>query len=151
MRHRVFGKKLNRDIKERKALFRSLAAALIKYGKIHTTIARAKAIAPLVEKLVTHAKEKEEAGKRKVTAFLGHKDIINKLMFEITPIFQDVAGGYTRIRRIGKRVGDGAEMVLLEWSREIKMESKTDGKKNQKREKKAEKKKEVQEKKPKSS
>lgn len=150
MRHKVFGKKLNRDVKERKALFKSLATALIKYGRIQTTIAKAKAVAPLIERLVTHAKEKGEAGKRQVTSFLAHKDIINKLIFEISPVFQDIAGGYTRIRRVGRRIGDGAEMVLLEWSREIKTEAKTDVKKNPKREKKAEKKKEVLEKKPKS-
>ena len=70
MRHQVFGKKLNRDVKERKALFKSLIIALISFGRIHTSIAKAKAVARLAEKLVTKAKEGSDLAVRQVSAFL---------------------------------------------------------------------------------
>ncbi|MBI3380049.1 50S ribosomal protein L17 [Candidatus Gottesmanbacteria bacterium] len=116
MRHQVFGKKLNRDVKERKALFRSLIWALISYGKIKTSIAKAKAIQRLADKLVTKAKDGSDNAIRQVSAFLTKKDVINKLTKEIAPRFAKISGGYLRLRRIGKRSGDDAEEVVLEWS-----------------------------------
>ena len=116
MRHQVYGKKLNRDIKERKALFKSLTLALITNGKIRTTISKAKAVQSLIEKLVTHAKTGTEAATRQVSSFLARKEAIQKLVGEIIPRFQDKIGGYLRIRHIGRRIGDGAQEVVLEWT-----------------------------------
>lgn len=116
MRHQVFGRKLNRDIKERKALFKSLVIALISHGKIKTTLAKAKAIQRLAEKMVTHAKGGSDSAVRQVSSFLTKRDVINKLIREIAPRFKKTAGGYLRLRRIGKRVGDASEEVILEWS-----------------------------------
>ncbi len=116
MRHQVFGKKLNRDVKERKALFKSLIIALISFGRIRTSIAKAKAVQRLAEKMVTKAKEGSDVAIRQVSAFLTKKEIINKLIAEISPRFRKTDGGYLRIRRIGKRAGDASEQVILEWS-----------------------------------
>lgn len=116
MRHKVFGRKLNRDVKERKALFRSLVAALIINGKIKTTVARAKAIRGLVEKLVTHAKEGSNSALRQVASFLNKRELINKLSTNIAPRFKDRLGGYLRMIRVGKRHGDASEEVILEWT-----------------------------------
>ncbi len=117
MRHRVFGKKLNRDIKERKALFKNLIIALISRGKIKTTLAKAKAIQRLAEKMVTKAKSGSSDAKRQMESFLTQKDVINKLVSEVAPRFKDISGGYTRIRRIGERLGDSTEEVMMEWSK----------------------------------
>lgn len=116
MRHKVFGRKLNRDVKERKALFRSLVYALIKYGKIRTTLAKAKAIRGLIEKLVTKAKDGSSSSLRQVSSFLTKKDLITKLTKEIAPKFADKIGGYIRIRRVGFRTGDNAEEVTISWT-----------------------------------
>ena len=116
MRHQVFGKKLNRDIKERKALFKSLILALITYGKIKTTLAKAKAIQPFVDKLVTRAKDGSENAIRQVSSFLARKEAINKLTKEIAPRFGKTFGGYLNLKKVGQRSGDAAEEVILEWS-----------------------------------
>lgn len=116
MRHKVFGKKLNRDIKERKALFKNLIVSFISVGKIKTSLAKAKAVQRLIEKLVTKVKDREEAALRQVSSFLTKKDVSNKLVDEIAPRFKNISGGYTRVRRIGQRLGDAGEEAILEWS-----------------------------------
>lgn len=126
MRHQVFGKKLNRDVKERKALFKSLILALITYGKIKTTYAKAKAIQRLVDKLVTKAKDRSDSAIRQVASFLTKKDSIDKLIGEIAPRFSKTPGGYLRVRRVGRRTGDATEEVILEWT--IKEEKKEESK-----------------------
>jgi len=116
MRHQIFGKKLNRDIKERKALFKSLILALISYGKIKTSLAKAKAIQRLVDKLVTKIKDGSDSALRQVSSFLTSREAVNKLVNEIMPRFTKITGGYLRLRRIGQRRGDATEEVILEWS-----------------------------------
>lgn len=116
MRHRVFGRKLNRDVKERKALFRSLASSLIQYGKIKTTSAKAKAIASLMEKLVTKAKDGTRQSFIQIMSFLNRKEPVKKLTEEIAPLFKDKIGGFIRIIKLGRRSGDNAEEVLMEWT-----------------------------------
>lgn len=116
MRHRVFGRKLNRDIKERKALFRSLARSLILNGKIKTTSAKAKAIASLMEKLVTKAKDGSRQSLIQIMSFLNKKEPIKKLTDEIAPLFKDKMGGFIRTIKLGRRSGDNAEEVLMEWT-----------------------------------
>lgn len=116
MRHRIFGKKLNRDIKQRKALFKGLILSLIRYGKIRTTYSRAKAVVGLIDKLVTYAKDGSQSTLRKLTSFLARKEAIERLLQEIAPRFSQKTGGYSRMIRVGRRSGDKAEEVVLEWS-----------------------------------
>ena len=92
MRHRVFGKKLGRDIKERKALFRSLVSSLILYGRIKTTSMSI------------------------LMSFFNRKEPVKKLLDEIAPRFKDKIGGYIRMIRLGTRTGDNAQEVLMEWT-----------------------------------
>lgn len=117
MRHKVFGKKLNRDVKERKALFKSLIISLISYGRIKTSLAKAKAIQRITEKLVTKVKDGQADAYRQVSSFLTQKEPINKLIKEIGPRFKNIQGGYLRVRRTGKRKGDATQEVILEWSK----------------------------------
>lgn len=119
MKHRVFGKKLNRDVKQRRALFKGLVQALVEHGKINTTLPKAKAVQGLIEKTVTGAKESTTASMRQVSAILNKKELITKLVSVIVPKFKDKQGGYVRIVRIGKRVGDNAEAVIMEWSTDM--------------------------------
>lgn len=116
MRHQVFGRKLNRDVKERKALFKSLVIALIAHGRIKTTIAKAKAIKGLVDKLVTRAKDGSNNARRQLSSFLTRKEAIIKLIDVVAPRFKDKVGGYSRMIKLGPRKSDSTEEVILEWS-----------------------------------
>jgi large subunit ribosomal protein L17 len=122
MRHNVFGKKLNRDIKQRQALFKSLTKSLVKYGKIETTYPKAKAVRGLIEKMVTKAKKGDANSKRHLESFLVEKDLVDKMMNTIGPVFKSRNGGYLRIIKLGKRIGDTGESVRMEWTDEIKSE-----------------------------
>ena len=114
MRKRIFGRRLQRDTNERKALFRSLMRELVLHGKIKTTQAKAKSIKGEIEKMVTKAKTQGEGAfvhlQKKFTG-----EVVEKLIKEIAPLFKDRPGGYTRIIKMGRRVKDNAPMVLLEW------------------------------------
>lgn len=114
MKKNVFGRKFNRDKNARKALFRSLITSLILKEKIRTTEQKAKAIKGDVDKLVTSVKKN---GNTK-GLLSGHvfPQALDKLANDIVPRFAGRTGGYTRILRIGKRFGDDASMVLMEWS-----------------------------------
>lgn len=119
MKKRVFGKKLSRERATREALFVSLVAALILNKKIKTTKAKAKAIAAMVDKLVTLAKKDSLASKREILKKLkGNKKIANILWTEIVAAFQTKNSGFTRIVPLLSRKGDMAEMVRLEWTYE---------------------------------
>src|SRR3989344_1621640 len=102
MRHNVFGRKLNRDVKERKALFRSLVKAFIDKGRIKTTYAKAKAVGSLIEKLVTKAKDGSRSQATQIASFLNRNEPVKKLVNEIAPRFKDKIGGYIRMVRLGK-------------------------------------------------
>ncbi|MBI2611291.1 50S ribosomal protein L17 [Candidatus Gottesmanbacteria bacterium] len=115
MRHQVFGKKLNRDIKERKSLFKNLVSGLVDKGKIVTTEAKAKALKPLVDKLVSIAKKGTLASKRQLLAFFQRREVVNKLEDTIAPAFKDRQSGFTRIIKKGERLGDGAKEAVMEW------------------------------------
>ena len=119
MRHRVGGFKLRRTPGHRKALLRNLATALFKNGRIVTTPAKAKAVKPLVEKLITSARTGTLAARRNAMAVLYEKDVVKKLFDEIAPMYVNRPGGYTRIlkrvRGLGKnRLGDNAETCMFE-------------------------------------
>lgn len=114
MRHQVHGKKLNRSTGHRKALYRNLAQSLVEHERITTTLPKAKAIRPVVEKLITRAKNQDLAARRAVLAFLPTEAAADKVYSVLAVRFADRPGGYTRIIKTGRRAGDGAEMAVLE-------------------------------------
>lgn len=119
MKKNVFGRKLKRTKNERTALFKSLMSSLVLGEKIKTTEAKAKAIKPEIEKLVTKAKKNEE-GSRKVLQKSLSKPAFDKMLKDIAPRFTKRQGGYIRIIKLGKRFGDDAPFVLIEWTEEAK-------------------------------
>lgn len=115
MRHNIFGRKLNRDIKSRQTLFKNLIISLIDKERIETTEARAKAIRGLVDKLINKAKTKTKEAQINIQAFLGNKSAVEKLVNSIAPRFSGRTSGFTRIIRLDNRKGDNAPMVQLEF------------------------------------
>jgi len=113
MRHRRASKKLNRDTKHRKALFKNLIQALIIHEKIKTTEAKAKVIKPLIDRLIAKAKQGSLHIRRQVLAFLPTKKAAQKLVDEIAPRFREQVGGFTKLVRLGSRRGDNAMQVEL--------------------------------------
>jgi large subunit ribosomal protein L17 len=115
MRHGKKTPKLGRKSQHVKALLANLAASLIKYRRIKTTLAKAKATKPLAEKLVTLGKRGTLHARRLAVAKIGQKDLVTKLFADIAPKFADRKGGYTRIVKLGPRDSDSAPMCFLEW------------------------------------
>ena len=114
MRHQRTGKKLGRDAAHRKALYSNLAGSLIEHGRIQTTEAKAKAVKPFAEKMITLGKRGERLTARVQVAALRSNHVVHHLFAEVAPRFANRPGGYTRIVRLGPRQGDAAEMVYLE-------------------------------------
>jgi large subunit ribosomal protein L17 len=114
MRHRRAGKKLGRDSAHRKALYSNLAGALIEHGRIKTTVAKAKAVKPFAEQMITLGKRGDLHARRLALAELRSQDVVHQLFADVAPRFADRPGGYTRIVKLGPRLGDAAEMVYLE-------------------------------------
>ena len=114
MRHARSGKKLGRDSAHRKALYSNLAGALITHGRIETTEAKAKAVRPYAEKLITLGKRGDLHARRQAMAELRSNDVVHKLFADIAPRFNERNGGYTRVVKLGPRQGDAAQMALLE-------------------------------------
>jgi large subunit ribosomal protein L17 len=114
MRHHRSGKKLGRDSAHRKALYSNLAGALIEHGRIRTTVAKAKAVKPIAEQMITLGRRGDLAARRQAIAFLRSRDVVHKLFAEVGPRFADRPGGYSRIVKLGPRAGDAAEMAYLE-------------------------------------
>lgn len=117
MRHRVKTRKLSRTGAHRRAMARNMAGALIRHERIETTLTKAKAHRPFVEKLVTLAKIKNLHNYRRALALLGNdEDAVSKLFEVIGPRFSERPGGYTRILKLAKpRLGDKAERAYLEF------------------------------------
>ena len=114
MRHQRAGKKLGRDSAHRRALYANLAGALIEHGRIKTTEAKAKAVKPLAEQMITLGKRGDLAARRHAISTLRSNDVVHQLFADIAPRFADRNGGYTRIVKLGPRQGDAAAMVYLE-------------------------------------
>ncbi|RPI19923.1 MAG: 50S ribosomal protein L17 [Acidobacteriales bacterium] len=114
MRHKVAGFKLKRDPSARKALLRGLVTSVIEQERIITTVPKAKAAKPLVDKMITLAKRDTLHTRRQAAAFLNTPASVQKLFDKLGARFGQRAGGYTRIVRLGWRRGDGAEQALLE-------------------------------------
>lgn len=115
MRHNVHGRKLGRTSAHRTAMFRNQLASLVDHEKITTTLAKAKELRSLAEKMVTKGKKDSLHSRRQVRLWLSDRTHVKKLFDEIAPRFSDRSGGYTRITKLGPRKGDGAEMAVLEW------------------------------------
>jgi len=115
MRHLKGGFKLGRNPASRKALLRNLTASLIEKNRIETTLAKAKAVKPIVEKMITLGKSGNLANKRKAFAYLYKRKTVHTLFDEVAPRFMDRQGGYTRILKSGFRKGDGAELAIIEF------------------------------------
>jgi large subunit ribosomal protein L17 len=115
VRHHRSGKKLGRDSAHRKALYANLAGSLIEHGRIKTTEAKAKAVRPIAEKMITLGRRGDLAARRQALAFLRSQEIVHLLFAEVGPRFADRNGGYTRIVKLGQRLGDGAETAYLEF------------------------------------
>lgn len=114
MRHRKAGYKLKRDVDSRRALLRNLVVSVINEERIVTTTPKAKAVKPLVEKMITLAKRDTLHTRRMAASFLNHPEAVKKLFDKLGARFGQRPGGYTRIVRLGWRKGDGAEQVILE-------------------------------------
>jgi large subunit ribosomal protein L17 len=114
MRHRVAGRKFDRPTGARLALFRGLVRDLFLHERITTTVPRAKEVRPMAEKMITLGKDGSVSARRRALEFVTDKDVIAKLFADIAPRYNARQGGYTRIVRVGKRLGDGADMAVLE-------------------------------------
>jgi len=114
MRHRKAFNKLNRTASHRKALLSNLATQLFMYKKIKTTTVKAKALRPVAERLITFAKKGTVAARRQVLRTVRDKKVVKELFDDIAPTFEDRQGGYTRIIKLGRRQGDGAELAYIE-------------------------------------
>ncbi|HEY2636792.1 MAG TPA: 50S ribosomal protein L17 [Solirubrobacteraceae bacterium] len=116
MRHRRKGRKLGRDASHRKALYGNMCGALFEHGRIETTEAKAKELRPIAEKLITLARKDpmNVAAQRQAVAFLRSKDSVHNLFHTVGPRFPERPGGYTRIVKLGPRLGDAAPMAYIE-------------------------------------
>lgn len=130
MKKKVFGFKLSRETDTRRALFRSLAKALILHGSIKTTKQKALAVRPFVEKLVSEAKKTSLASKRNVLALLGNDRNALEKLSKLAPAFSR-RSGFVRLVSLIPRRGDGGEMVRLEWSEKINPNEKPNSKKDE--------------------
>lgn len=114
MRHKVAGRSLSRDTGHRKALFRNLVTELLAYEKIKTTEAKAKEVRGIAEKMITLGKNGGLDARRRLLAFINDKKVVDKVFGDLAQRYAERPGGYTRITRLGRRLGDRASMVQLE-------------------------------------
>lgn len=115
MRKRIAGRKFKRTINQRKALFRSLIASMILNDQIKTTEAKAKAIRADVEKLITIAKKKGANAEHEIHKKVPNKEVVQKVINTLGPLFANRPGGYTRIIRLENRLKDNASIVILQF------------------------------------
>lgn len=114
MRKRIKGRKLGRSTSHRAATLRALATALVKHKKITTTLAKAKQLRLYVEPIITKAKKDSVHARRLIARNIHDKDVLKELFSEVVPKVADRPGGYTRVIKLGNRVGDAAEMAIIE-------------------------------------
>ena len=114
MRHNVKGRKLGRTASHRKATLNSLITSLLKHKRIKTTLAKAKETRGFAEKLVTKARKGDLNAKKQVMEVIKDKEVVKELFADIIPKIGERAGGYTRVVKLGYRMGDAAQMAILE-------------------------------------
>ncbi len=116
MKHHKKGRKLGRVRKVRVALLRSLARALVKHGRIKTSVAKAKELRPFIEKMVTIARNDTVANRRLIFSRLGNDNETTKILFEkVAPNFKDTPGGYTRIVKLGVKADSSTDEAIIEF------------------------------------
>ena len=123
MRHGCAGRQFGRDTSHRKALLRMLVTSLLRNEKIETTVAKAKEIRPLTEKMITLAKRGDLHARRQALSFINDEGVVNGLFTQIAPRFASRNGGYTRIVLTRTRPGDAAPMAVIELIEREKKES----------------------------
>jgi len=114
MRHKIAGRRLGRSSAHRKALFRNLVTDLLNHEKITSTEAKAKEIRGLAEKMITLGKKGGLTSRRQALAFILDENIAAKVFDELAPRYAERPGGYTRLIKLGPRLGDGAPMARIE-------------------------------------
>ena len=114
MRHQKRGRKLGRDSAHRKSLYANLTAELIQHGRIRTTLAKAKEVRAVAEQMITLGKRGDLHARRQAVAFLRQKPVVKSLFDDVAPRYAERSGGYTRIIKLGPRLGDAAEMAYIE-------------------------------------
>ena len=118
MKHKIAGRKLGRSSGHRRALYRNLTTDVLGYEKVTTTEAKAKEVRCLVEKMITLGKKGGLHRRRQALAYIYDDKVVDKLFDELAPRYAARSGGYTRITKLGSRLGDGASMVQLELVKE---------------------------------
>ena len=119
MKHNISTKKLNRNSKQRKALFKSTTASLILNGEITTTEIKAKIVKRLIDKLITKAKKDTLQSRRLIHSFFNNKQVTSTLVDKIVPQLNNRTSGYTRLVRVGKRRGDNSMMTTIKFVDQI--------------------------------
>jgi large subunit ribosomal protein L17 len=114
MRHRKKVAKLGREADHRKAMLRNLATDLLKHERVTTTLAKAKAVRPFAERMVTLGKRDTLHARRHAARFIRDKDVVRKVFSELAPRYAERPGGYTRIMKLDTRAGDRAQMAIIE-------------------------------------
>ena len=114
MRHKIAGKGLSRDTGHRKAMYRNLVTDLLNYEKITTTETKAKEMRGLAEKMITFGKDGTLQSRRQASSFILDTKVTEKVFTDLAQKYHERRGGYTRITKLGPRLGDGALMVQLE-------------------------------------
>lgn len=114
MRHRKKGRQLSRTASHRKAMLSNMATSLFQHERITTTTAKAKELRPLAERLITLARRGDLHARREAARRIHDKEVLKKLFDTLGPRYADRNGGYTRILKIGRRVGDGAEIAQVQ-------------------------------------
>lgn len=114
MRHLHKGRQLGRKIGHRKSLLKNLAKSLIIYEKIKTTEAKAKELRPFVEKIITKGKKGDLSARRAIISAIGDQKLAEKVITELGKRYKERKGGYTRITKLGFRVGDAAKIAVIE-------------------------------------
>jgi len=114
MRHLNAGKRLGVTTSHRKAMMRNLVTALLEHGEIKTTITRAKEMRRYFDRMIGLGKKADLHARRQALSYIKSKDVVQKLFEEYGPLYENRNGGYTRIYRLGRRLGDNAEMVLMQ-------------------------------------
>jgi large subunit ribosomal protein L17 len=114
VRHKVLSQRFDRPTSHRLAMFRNMVTDLLRNEQIKTTEAKAKAVRGQAEKMITLGKDGTLAARRQALAYVYDKDVVTKLFDELSERYADRPGGYTRIVKLGPRLGDGAPQVILE-------------------------------------
>lgn len=128
MKKRKIGRTLSRSKDQKVALLRTLLVSLTKYGRVKTTLAKAKELRPFAERMITRAKRGVKADRRMIVLRMLKKDVTletAKKLIELAKVFEGRNGGYVRIVKLPFRKSDGADMALIEWTQKLEKEEKT--------------------------